>query len=394
MFSGNNPHFIATLSSSSSHPDFSRPTWAEIKLSRLIPNARTLRGARRTPLIAVIKANAYGHGAPQVARVLENEVLHFAVASVDEGRALRAAGIAAPILVLSAILPAEAAAALRWDLMPTLSTPDVAHALNQAAEKQKKVARAHWKIDTGMGRVGTWYEDAPARLAAWREYSHLEVCGIYTHFACADDDEEMTLLQNARFEKALRDCESAVPGSGREYSRHAANSAGVLRFPQMHHDAIRCGIALYGVSPFGIEKRDENLRPVMSLRARVTEVRHIKKGRSVSYGAMWSASRDSVLALVPIGYADGYRRCLSNRGEILLRGKRCPIVGRVTMDQILVDVTENSPNVTNGEIVTAWGEDENGVSLPVEEVAAKAETIAYEILCGVSARVPRVYDLE
>jgi alanine racemase len=394
LFSGNNPHFIATLSSSSSYPNFSRPTWAEIKLSRLIPNARILRGARRTPLIAVIKANAYGHGAEQVARVLEEEVSLFAVASVDEGQRLREAGITAPLLLLSAILPDEAEAALRWDLMPTLSTPDVAQALNEAAKIQNKTARAHWNIDTGMGRVGTWHKNAPALLAAWREYSHLQVCGIYTHFACADEDDEMTLLQNALFEKTLRDCASAVPGSGREYSRHAANSAGALRFPQMHHDAIRCGIALYGASPFGIEKRDENLQPVMSLRARVTEVRRIKKGRSVSYGATWNAPRDSVLALVPIGYADGYRRCLSNRGEVLLRGKRCPIVGRVTMDQILVDVTENSPNVAVGEIVTAWGEDENGVLLPVEEVAAKAETIAYEILCGVSARVPRVYDLE
>jgi alanine racemase len=132
----------------------------------------------------------------------------------------------------------------------------------------------------------------------------------------------------------------------------------------------------------------------MSFQARVTEVRHIGKGRTVSYGATWSAPRDSRLALVPIGYADGYPRCLSNRGEMLLRGKRCPIAGRVTMDQILLDVTEISPNVAIGEIVTAWGEDENGVILPVEEVADKAQTIAYEILCGVGARVPRVYDLE
>jgi alanine racemase len=341
-----------------------------------------------------VKANAYGHGAVQAAHTLEKNVLHFAVASVDEGRVLRETGITAPILILSAILPDEAAAALHWDLMPTLSTPEVAHALNEAAKTQKKIARAHWKIDTGMGRVGTWHEDAIPTLAAWREYSQLEICGIYTHFASADEDEEMTLSQNALFEKTLRECETQARLSGWEYSRHAANSAGALRFPQTHHDAIRCGLALYGASPFGLQQRDDNLQPVMSLRSRVTEVRRISKGRSVSYGATWTAPRDSLLALVPIGYADGYPRCLSNRGEVLLREKRCPVVGRVTMDQILVDVTEISPNVAVGEIVTAWGEDENGAILPVEEVADKAETIAYEILCGVSARVPRVYDLE
>lgn len=373
---------------------FSRPTWAQVNLSRLPSNARHVRGARRTPLIAVVKANAYGHGAAQVARVLEREVLHFAVASVDEGRALREAGITESILILSAILPDEAFAALQWDLMPALSTPAVARALNEAARAQKKIARAHWKIDTGMGRVGTWHEDAPALLRALREYSYLEICGVYTHFACADDDEERTLLQNARFEKTLRECDSQARASGWEYSRHAANSAGALRFPQTHHDAIRCGLALYGASPFGIAQRDEKLQPVMSLRSRVTDVRAIAKGRSVSYGATWTAPRDSILALIPIGYADGFPRCLSNRGEILLRGKRCRIAGRVTMDQILVDITEISPNVSVGEIVTAWGEDENGVCLPVEEVADKAGTIAYEILCGVSARVPRVYDLE
>ncbi len=382
-------HFFATLS-----PSFSRPTWAEIKLSRLVSNARHVRGAAQTPLIAVVKANAYGHGAPQVARVLEPAILHFAVASVDEGRVLREAGIVAPILILSAILPEETSAALQWDLMPTLSTPEVARALNEAAKAQQKMARAQWKIDTGMGRVGVWHEDAPALLAACREYSQLEISGIYTHFTSADEDDEMTFLQNALFEKTLRECAMQTQDPSREYSWHAANSAGALRFSQMHHSAIRCGLALYGASPFGIEKRDENLQPVMSLSSRVTEVRRIAKGRSVSYGATWVAPRDSILALVPIGYADGYPRCLSNRGEVLLRGNRCPIAGRVTMDQILVDVTEISPNAAVGEIVTAWGEDENGTLMPVEEVAAKAETIAYEILCGVSARVPRVYDLE
>jgi alanine racemase len=373
---------------SNAFPSFSRPTWAEIDLSSLRANARLLRGARSTPLIAVIKANAYGHGAIEVARALQNEALIFAVASVDEGRVLREAKIEGPILLLSAILPEEADAALEFDLMPTLSIPEVARALNNAAIKQNKIARAHWKIDTGMGRVGTWHEAAMAMWRELREYSHLEVISVYTHFACADEiGSEMTLRQVAIFENTLADCGVSAD----EYLIHAANSAATMRYPQARYGAIRCGIALYGASPFEGAQRDDKLASVMSFKSRVTETRDIQKGRTLSYGATWTASRDSKIALIPLGYADGYPRALSNIGEVLLRGKRCRVVGRVTMDQILVDVTELSPNVQTGEIVTVWGRDETGVLLSIEEVAAKAGTISYELLCGVAARVPRTY---
>lgn len=369
-------------------PSFSRPAWAEINLSSLRANARLLSGARGTPLIAVIKANAYGHGAVEVARALQDEALFFAVASVDEGRILRNAGIELPILLLSAILPDEAEAALEAGLMPTLSTLEVAQALDNAAKKQHKIARAHWKIDTGMGRVGTFVQNAEATWRALQEYSHLQIQGVYTHFACADDEsDEFTLRQIASFEKALAECGI----SSSEYLIHAANSAGTLRFPQAHFGAVRSGIALYGTSPFGSAGRDDRFAPVMSLRARVTEVREIAAGRTVSYGASWKAERGSKIALVPLGYADGYSRRLSNSGEVLIRGIRCPVVGRVTMDQIMVDATELSPNLQAGEIVTAWGSDENGVLLPVEELADKVGTIAYELLCGVAPRIPRIY---
>ena len=358
-------------------------------------------GARSTPLIAVIKANAYGHGAVEVARALlpsppnplsqelgegELGVRAFAVASVDEGRVLRNAGIEKKILLLSAIFPEEAQAALDADLMPTLSTPEVAKALNQAAKAQNKIARAHWKIDTGMGRLGTFYPNAADAWRELQEYSNLQIQGVYTHFACADDeDETFTLQQIAAFETALKECGI----SSSEYLIHAANSAAAQRFSQTYFGAIRSGIALYGAPPMGNE--DENFAPVMSLKARVTEIREISAGRTVSYGATWTAKRDSKIALVPLGYADGYSRHLSNCGEVLLRGKRCPVVGRVTMDQIFVDTTELAPNIQVGEIVTAWGRDEAGVLLPIEEVAAKVETISYELLCGVAARIPRVY---
>lgn len=383
-----------------SRPTFSRPTWAEINLAALRSNARVLHRlhGESTPLIAVIKANAYGHGAVEVGRALLelDFVKMLAVASVDEARVLREHQISAPILLLSAILPEEAEAVLAHDLTATLSTLEVAQNLNRAAQTQNKPARVHWKIDTGMRRLGVPHEQAAHFFRELHEYSHLEVEGIYTHFACADEEcDEWTSLQISRFEKALGEC-----GISRDkYLVHAANSAGALRYPQARFDAFRCGIALYGASPLQIGALDETedlLQPVMSLHARVTEIRNVKKGQSVSYGATWTAARDSVLALVPLGYADGYPRNLSNISEVLVRGERCRVVGRVTMDQILIDVTAIAPNVQAGEIVTAWGVDKNGADekggvLRIEEVAQKAETISYELMCRVAPRVTRVY---
>jgi alanine racemase len=389
---------MAAAPSSPLHPSpFSRPTWAQINLVALQNNARALFLAQgqSTPLIAVIKANAYGHGAVEVAHALlapqmKGAVKMLAVASVDEGETLRAAGIAAPILLLSAILPEEAAAAVAFDLTVTLSTQEVAAALEVAARAQSKTAQAHFKIDTGMSRLGFGLEHIAQEWQTLRQYSHLKVGGVFTHFACADEgSSEFSLRQIRAFENSLAACGIASS----EYCIHAANSAAALRFAEAAYSAIRPGLALYGSSPFGTRVSCScELQPVMSLRARVTELRQVSCGQSVSYGATWTAARASTLALVPIGYADGYPRALSNQGEVLLRGKRCPLVGRVTMDQILVDVTEIAPRIEVGEIVTVWGEGENGEALPVEEAAEKAGTIAYELLCRVAPRVPRIYN--
>lgn len=380
-------------------PSFSRPTWAEINLSSLRANARLVRGENNTPLLAVLKANAYGHGAQEIAHALLRfgDAEHFAVASIDEGQALRKAGVEQPILILSTILPEEAPAAVEWKLTPSLNSLEVAHALDEAAKAQRTRAQAHWKIDTGMGRGGSWCEVALATWRQWQQYSNLQISGIYTHFPCADElQEEPTLQQMAVFAQALQDCEITPGFKGRFL--HAANSATALRFPQAHYEAVRCGIALYGASPFGsspeFKEIQQQLRPVMSLKARITDVREIKQGRTISYGATWKAARNSQLAVVPLGYADGYPRCLSNTGEFLLRGRRCSIAGRITMDQVLVDVTDFKPKVAVGEVITAWGISDEDVSLRAEEVASKAGTIAYELLCGVASRVPRVYGEE
>jgi alanine racemase len=308
------------------------------------------------------------------------------VASVDEGLQLRAAGITAPILLLSAILPDEARAAVQARLTPTVFTRGLALALDAAGKELGCTAEAHFKIDTGMGRIGVWHCDAPALYASLREFTHLRLTGVYTHFASADEaDDNMTPRQITAFGVALRECGiTEKRQGGSSIIVHTCNSTALLRYPKAHLDAARPGLALYGVLP--IPAPDVTLRPVMTLQARVTSIKMVKAGATVSYGATWRAQRPSCIATVPVGYADGYPRSLSNKARVLIRGVLCPVVGRVTMDQILVDCPDLMPTVEIGEIVTLFG-----CGLPVADVAAWAETIPYEILCGIAGRVPRVY---
>jgi alanine racemase len=383
------------MSTASSQDDlqprtFSRPTWADIDLDALRSNVRALHQQARVPLLGVVKANAYGHGAVAVARTLldEEAVTMLAVASVDEGLRLREAGLNAPLLLLSAMLPDEANAAVQLDLTPTVFTLEVARAVSQAAGEARRIAPIHFKIDTGMTRLGVWHEDAAALLRAVLALPNLRVEAIYTHLACADEeDDTFSATQLQAFGRALIACHAVL----REYSAppifvHAANSAATLRYGSARFDRVRPGLALYGVSPLPLNQPAPELRPVMSLRSRVTHVRDVAPGTAVSYGATWRASQPSCLATVPVGYADGYARRLSNRAQVLVRGRRCPVVGRVTMDQIIVDCSPLKPRAQIGEPVMLWGE-----GLPVEEVARWAETIPYELLCAVSRRVPRVY---
>jgi alanine racemase len=389
----------------------SRPVWAEIDLNAWRHNLRQLSqfGQRKVSLLAVLKANAYGHGAVPLAQVLmEPEfrdtpqqcgIKMLGVASIVEGRQLRAAQIDLPILVLSAILPAEARSTVHDRLIPTVFSHELAGALDGEGDKVIRQVPIHVKIDTGMRRLGVWHEEAAEFLASLTQYKWLQVQGVFTHFCCADEPhDEWTEQQTRHFDAALKGC-----GIEREKGCviHAANSAAYLRYPQTHYDMARPGLALYGIAPApGMAAMLPDLKPVMSLRARVTHVKSIRSGESVSYGARWRATRPSVIATLPVGYADGYRRVLTNRAQVLVRGRRVPVVGTITMDQILLDVTDLQPNIQPGEIVTLWGRDvgnpnarevERETRLPVEEVALWANTIPYELTCGVAARVPRVY---
>lgn len=365
-------------------PQFSRPNWAQIDLDALRHNARILaRHAAPARLVAVIKAGAYGHGALPIAQALTEvpEVAMLGVASVDEAQKLRDGGITTPVLLLSAILPEEAAAVVRLNLVPTVWAHEVAAALQDEAERVGVRVALHFKVDTGMGRLGVLSQDAVRAYNQIRAFPNLQMVGVYTHFASADEDVESTSAQIRRFEEF---CATVELPAGT--LKHASNSAGVLRFPQANFDLVRPGIALHGVAPCETVGGALDLQPVMTWKARVTNLKQIPKGQSVSYGATWTAERESRIAVIPVGYADGYMRSLSNRGEVLVKGQRCPVVGRVTMDQIILDVTDLGDEVHIGDEVTLWGRD-----LPVEEVAERAGTIPWELLCAVSARVPRVY---
>lgn len=365
---------------------FSRPNWAHIDLNALQHNARVLaQNAAPARLICVVKANAYGHGALPVAQALSELpfVEMLAVASVDEGAELRAGGIEKPILLLSALLPAEVAGAAEFDLTPTIWTSELGGAWNDVARKTGRVLPAHFKVDTGMARLGVHWCEAVSRWRELQNFPNIEWRGVYTHMACADDEtDELTALQMQRFEQFLDEAKI-----GAHILKHSGNSATQLRYKSSHFDAVRPGLALYGVHPCAdLCEKSVELQPVMTRLSRVTALREVKAGATVSYGATWRAPRDSELAVVACGYADGYLRALSNRGEVTIGGARFPVVGRVTMDQILVDVTAATSPVSIGDQVILWG-----AGLPVEEVAARADTISYELLCAVSARVPRVY---
>ena len=330
-------------------------------------------------VLAVLKANAYGHGTQIVASVFDAlpEVALLGVASVDEGFALRELGVEKPILLLSAMLPEEARSAVRARLTPTIWTRELGLALQQAAELEQTRADFHFKIDTGMGRLGALATESQSAFHSLRALDRLDLRGVYTHLSCADEaDDQLSALQLQRFEAFLKEAEPA-PG----ILRHAANSATLIRYPRAHFDMVRPGIALYGSNPW--PQKNLDLKPVMTWKARVTSLKTVPRGTTVSYGATWRAPKTTRLAVVSCGYADGFRRSLGGRAHVVINGEKCPVVGRVTMDQIMVDTGETPVHL--GDEATLFGRE-----LPVEEMAKWADTISYEILCGVSSRVPRI----
>jgi len=364
-----------------------RNAWIEVDVGALAANVRFLREAvgSGVELIGVVKANAYGHGAPGVGAALEGlGVDRLAVAWVGEGVALRQAGVRCPVLVLGHAYPSDAAAAVANDLTLTCHSAAVGTELSREAWAAGRTARVHIKVDTGLHRFGVDLEEAVGLAEHLRRFPGLEVEGLSTHMANADEeDDSFSDVQDALYREALR----RLPWIT---FRHVANSATALRRPALRYDGVRCGLSLYGVAPPNTPA--QGLRPVLSLRARVARVTTVPDGEGASYGLTWRAAGARTLALVPVGYADGWRRSLSGRFTVLVGGRRYPGVGRVAMDQFLVDVSA-AALVREGDVVTLIGMD-GGDGIGVDEIAGQAGTISWEILAGLQARLPRVFHRE
>jgi alanine racemase len=360
-----------------------RPTVADVDLEAIRHNVRALRppGAE---LMAVVKADGYGHGDVPVARAaLQTGATWLGVALVEEGLRLRDAGIDAPVLLLSEP-PAEAVKeALHADLTPTLYSEEGIEAVAGAAGTGGRAAVVHMKVDTGMHRVGADPEAVLPLVRSMLDHG-LEVDGVWTHLARAEEvDAETTRSQLDRFADVLRTLEDV--GIRPRY-RHAANSAGTIAWPETRFDLVRVGIAMYGIAPGPALAGRVDLRPAMALRSRVAHVRRLAAGEAVSYGHTYRLDREATIVTIPIGYADGYLRALSSRGHVLIRGHRHPVAGVVTMDQLMVDCGDD--HVERGDEVVLIGR-QGDDRITAEEVAEWAGTIPYEIVCAVSARVPR-----
>ena len=370
--------------------DSVRPTRAEISLSALRHNLTELARIAGTPVWSVLKADAYGHGAKAVARTLERAGSRgICVALIEEGIELREAGVVVPILVMSGHYGSAWPELLRHELTPVLSRVDQVRSLAEEVRERGGAAHGvHIKIDTGMARLGVPLAELESFAGVLRQHPELRPEGLMTHFASAESDAAFVELQLDRFERAARQLEQL---GLRFRVRHAANTAALLAHPRARLDLVRAGIGLFGLAP-GVAAAT-GLRPAMRVRSEVISLRTLAPGASVGYGATFRATRESRIATLPMGYGDGLSRALSNRGHVLVRGRRAPIVGAVSMDLTSVDVSD-VPGVQIGDEVVVLGSQEGPLgadTLGAEEIAAHGGSIAWEVLTGISRRVPRFY---
>lgn len=369
-----------------------RGAWAEIDLDALAHNIREVRRLSQDNALvtAVIKADGYGHGARKIAQtLLENGADRLAVAVLDEGIELRQAGFEVPILILGYTEPERAEEVVRYGLDQAVYSWKLAETLSKEAVRQNKRAKIHIKIDTGMGRIGFQpnYESVDL-IKKIGELPNIILEGIFTHFAVADTiNKDYTKGQYEKFNWII----SELKNENVEFNvRHCGNSATIIDLPDMHMDMVRAGIMLYGLAPSSeVMMNRLDLRQVMSLKVRITHVKEIEAGQSVSYGRKFIASKRTKIASLPIGYADGYTRMLSGKAEALVKGKRVPVVGRICMDQCMIDVT-GIDDVEAGDEVVLFGK-QGDQMIHIDELAEKLGTINYEIVCMINKRVPRVY---
>lgn len=362
-------------------------TWVNIDLSAIEENFRILQNKANKPVCAVVKADAYGHGAVQVARILEGQCAFFAVSSVAEALELKNAGIQTPVLLLGGAPEQMCAQVVAQELRCAVFDTDCAKALSQEAVRQQKTAYIHIKVDTGMSRIGFQVtEEAADTCAQIAKLPGVQVEGLFSHFAKADEPASDAAPKQAalfeRFHEMLRARGLQIP------IRHLDNSAGILRFDS-HYDMVRAGISLYGMQPSEEMRKDLPLKPAMQWETAVRHVKLLEPGRALSYGGTFVTEKPTLVATVPVGYADGYRRSLSNKFYVLIHGKPAKILGRVCMDQIMVDVTD-IPETRKGDRVVLMGTD-GARAITAEELAAAAQSFNYEQVCDLSRRVTRVY---
>lgn len=365
-----------------------RPAWAEIDLDNLKKNFEIIRKrVKDKKIISVVKADAYGHGAVEISKELE--VLgsdYFAVATLEEGMELRINGISKPILIFGYVFPKQVNYILDFSLTPTIYSIDFAKELNNLCKIRKEKVNVHIKIDTGMGRVGILWDNAYGFIKEILKFKNLNIEGLYAHFSSADEkDKTFTKIQFDRFQKILdrlRKEKINIP------FKHHGNSATVIDLPQYILDGVRCGIMLYGLKPSN-QVKNIKLYPVMSVKAKLIFIKKVSKNTPISYGRTFYTKNDSIIGTIPIGYADGYPRILSNKGKVLYRGKRVKVVGTVTMDHCMIDISKfDNPQI--GEDVIIMGKD-GEEEISADEIAKKCGTINYEIVTRIGKRVPRVY---
>ena len=364
--------------------------WVEIDLNALAHNVRTIKSllSPQTALMAVVKADAYGHGVQAVAQtVLQNGADWLAVATLTEGIELRQAEINCPILVLGAVNSAEEIIEIsKWQLQPTICNSQQALIFSDTLDKIRTTLPVHLKLDTGMSRLGTSWKNALKFVKLVHQLPYLEIASVYSHLATADDpDPAMMLLQQQRFDIAIAELQAhnLTPSC-----LHLANSAATIRDRSLHYDLVRVGLALYGLYPAPHLKSKIQLKPVLQIKARVTQVKTIAPNTGVSYGHQFVSDREMTIAVVSIGYADGVVRNLSNRLQAIIRGQLVAQIGAITMDQLMLDVTDIA-NLQPGEIVTLLGQD-GEQTITADDWANSLNTISWEILCGFKHRLPRV----
>ncbi len=365
--------------------------WAEIDLAALERNLKLIRASLPPHMryVAVVKADAYGHGLHQtVARLMHAGADLFAVANLSEAAAIREIGPGWPILLLSPLLPEEDRHLADYDLAATVSTDDEVERFDAVGRAAGRPVAVHLKIDTGMGRLGVWHERAPQLYSKIRDAAHVRLAGVFTHFASPDDDPAFTAEQRRRFLTALQRCEGLrLEG----LFIHADNSAGLETLPGgSPFNAVRVGLLQFGVLPHPRSLLAEvHTEPVFSFHTRVGIVKDLPRGTTISYGRTHTLARDSRVAVLTAGYGDGLPRAASNRARVIVRGRRCPVLGRVTMDQTIVDVTD-VPGVERGDEAVLVGRQQNA-EISLAEFSHWADTIPWETLCSVTKRVPRIY---